>query len=198
MVKVKKHQDEARAEQRRRQVLEAAERCFVQRGFHNTSMAEISAAANMSVGHIYNYFKSKEDIISALAGQECATLFVEMGENTDSLPALVRALQEQARKEVRQISDEQQLSLIHDIMAELGRNPQITATVRDLDLLSREQLRKLCARFKPDLPAKQINATVEVALLLLYGYCHRKALNPNLDQNAYADEVCRALALLLA
>src|SRR3546814_8434618 len=56
-----------RGEQRRRQILMAAADCFERRGFHGSSMAEISKVAGMSVGHIYHNFANKDAIIKAMA-----------------------------------------------------------------------------------------------------------------------------------
>ena len=49
------------------QILDAALVCFAQRGFHQTSMHDISAEAGISVGLIYRYFANKEAVISAMA-----------------------------------------------------------------------------------------------------------------------------------
>src|ERR1700761_4531515 len=58
--------EKPRALARRKQVLEAAATCFRRHGFHACSMAQISAEAGMSVGHIYSYFPSKDAIIAAI------------------------------------------------------------------------------------------------------------------------------------
>src|SRR5881396_1907161 len=52
---------------RRSQILDAALVCFAKRGFHQTSMHDISAEAGISVGLIYRYFANKETVISAMA-----------------------------------------------------------------------------------------------------------------------------------
>ncbi len=52
---------------RREQILAAAMNCFAKRGFHQTSMHDISAEAGISVGLIYRYFENKEAVISAMA-----------------------------------------------------------------------------------------------------------------------------------
>src|ERR1700726_18788 len=52
---------------RRAQILEGAIVCFAKRGFHQTSMHDISAEAGISVGLIYRYFANKEAVISAMA-----------------------------------------------------------------------------------------------------------------------------------
>lgn len=53
--------------QRREQILTAAWDLFAANGFHNTSMAQIIAASNLSAGAVYLYFRSKEDLIVATA-----------------------------------------------------------------------------------------------------------------------------------
>ena len=52
---------------RRRQILDAARRCFVRNGFHATSMQDVLSEANLSAGAVYRYFRSKDDIIAAIA-----------------------------------------------------------------------------------------------------------------------------------
>src|SRR4051812_35699377 len=49
------------------QILNAAIVCFAQRGFHQTSMHDISTEAGISVGLIYRYFENKEAVIAAMA-----------------------------------------------------------------------------------------------------------------------------------
>ncbi|WNG43259.1 TetR/AcrR family transcriptional regulator [Archangium minus] len=58
--------NEQAREERMAQILDGARTCFVQRGFHASSIAEISAAAGVSVANIYQYFPSKEALIVAL------------------------------------------------------------------------------------------------------------------------------------
>jgi AcrR family transcriptional regulator len=52
---------------RREQILEAARVCFLRNGLHNTSMQDLIREAGLSVGAVYRYFKSKNEIISAIA-----------------------------------------------------------------------------------------------------------------------------------
>ena len=51
---------------RRESILDAALRCFVDRGFYGTSMPEIAEAAEVSAGTIYHYFDSKEALVNAV------------------------------------------------------------------------------------------------------------------------------------
>src|SRR3954451_17911259 len=52
---------------RRDQILDAARVCFLSKGLHNTSMQDLIQEAGLSVGAVYRYFKSKNDIIAAIA-----------------------------------------------------------------------------------------------------------------------------------
>lgn len=53
------------ARRRRKRIIEAALRCFAERGVHDTTMADIIAEAGMSAGSVYSWFQGKEDIIEA-------------------------------------------------------------------------------------------------------------------------------------
>ncbi len=52
---------------RREQILNAARRCFLRDGFHETSMQDLFAEAGLSSGAVYRYFPGKEDVILAIA-----------------------------------------------------------------------------------------------------------------------------------
>lgn len=52
---------------RRAQIVVAAGRLFAENGFHVTSMADIIGESGLSAGAVYRYFRSKEEIIGAVA-----------------------------------------------------------------------------------------------------------------------------------
>jgi AcrR family transcriptional regulator len=58
---------EAKRESRRQQILDAALTCFSRNGFHNTTTADIVRESGVAQGTLYLYFKTKDDIIVALA-----------------------------------------------------------------------------------------------------------------------------------
>ena len=51
---------------RREQILEAAGRVFAEQGFHASKMKDVAVAAGVSNGTVYNYFKSKDEVLKAL------------------------------------------------------------------------------------------------------------------------------------
>ena len=52
-----------RAARRRTEILEAAASVFAEQGFHRATTKEIAEAADIAEGTIYNYFKSKDDLL---------------------------------------------------------------------------------------------------------------------------------------
>ena len=55
--------DEANTEERRRQIVEAAVRCFSRLGLHGASNSIICKEAGISPGHLYYYFENREALI---------------------------------------------------------------------------------------------------------------------------------------
>jgi AcrR family transcriptional regulator len=52
---------------RRAQIVAAARACVIEDGFHKTTMADVIRASGLSAGAVYGYFKSKEEIVGAIA-----------------------------------------------------------------------------------------------------------------------------------
>jgi TetR/AcrR family transcriptional regulator, cholesterol catabolism regulator len=50
-------------EQRHRQIVDAAVPLFINQGFHKTTTRQIARSANISIGSLYEYIASKEDIL---------------------------------------------------------------------------------------------------------------------------------------
>jgi AcrR family transcriptional regulator len=50
-------------DRRRRQIADAAVQLFIDKGFHKTTTRQIARAAGFSIGSLYEYFASKEDIL---------------------------------------------------------------------------------------------------------------------------------------
>ncbi len=56
--------------EREEQILRAARKVFVEKGFENARMTDVASAAGLSKGAVYFYFDSKQALIRALAAQE--------------------------------------------------------------------------------------------------------------------------------
>lgn len=55
--------DERLIEQRREQIIEGAVRLFVEKGFYKTTTREIARECGLSIGTMYEYIQSKEDVL---------------------------------------------------------------------------------------------------------------------------------------
>lgn len=58
--------DIAKAEERRREILVGAARAFAHGGYDATNMDQIAQACGLAKGHIYHYFRSKEEIFTQI------------------------------------------------------------------------------------------------------------------------------------
>lgn len=61
-------------EKRRRQIVEAAAKLFIAQGFHKTTTRQIARAAGFSIGSLYEYVTSKEDVLYLV----CESIHVEV------------------------------------------------------------------------------------------------------------------------
>lgn len=66
----------SRSDARRRGILDVAREVFLARGYAATSMSEIAAKVGGSKGTLYNYFRSKEELFSAVIAETCRGLAV--------------------------------------------------------------------------------------------------------------------------
>lgn len=72
---------------RRILILQSAAACFVESGFHQTSIRDIADHAGISVGNLYNHFKSKMELIGEIAKLETMELAaIEAGLKNARLP----------------------------------------------------------------------------------------------------------------
>jgi AcrR family transcriptional regulator len=128
-----------RTESRRSQVLDAAALCFRRSGFRGASMADISASANMSTGHIYHYFKSKEAIVEAIVERDQKqglALIDHMKTKADALEAMIDIVAEAVVE--RDQFTERALHL--EMLAEASRNPVVAAIMEDCKATMREKV----------------------------------------------------------
>ena len=53
-------------EKKRKIIIKAANKLFVKKGFHKTSISEIAKESGLTTGTLYNYIRQKEDILFLL------------------------------------------------------------------------------------------------------------------------------------
>src|SRR6478672_8308103 len=130
---------------RRVQILDAALVCFAQRGFHQTSMHDISTEAGISVGLIYRYFANKEAVISAMADRHKNEI-QEVLERARQAPTLLESLEILFTAHCCENSPKVLSAFVVDLYAEASRNPAIADLVRDVLETAMEGVTDLIAR----------------------------------------------------
>jgi len=176
-----------RCRARRRQILEAATKCFAQYGFHGTSIARLCKAAGMSPGHIYHFFENKEAIVAALIEHklERELAIVDQLENAEDL---FQALVDRVDLGLNERTDLDNAALDLEILAEAARNPAVAELVRAADRRKHERLAALMrsvreARNQTGQPDQDAARTL-VVMALFDGLAARVICDPRLDRDA--------------
>jgi AcrR family transcriptional regulator len=175
-----------RREERRRQILAAALKCFSRNGFHQTTTADIVRESGVSQGMLYLYFKSKEDVIAALADDrhhsEVALNAIAEGEQDplESILALIRLY-------AVRLTDPAQTDGLRVGMqgwAEALRNDTIKSEVLKGVALAREALVRVIRRGqKTGIFRKDVNATAlaRVLVAIFQGFVLQATWEPARD-----------------
>ncbi|MBO4819016.1 MAG: TetR/AcrR family transcriptional regulator [Firmicutes bacterium] len=72
----------------RERIVDSAKKEFLEKGIDKSSMRDIAAGSNMTVGNLYRYFKNKEELNNFIVGEtlsEINKLVMEKSENTVSI-----------------------------------------------------------------------------------------------------------------
>ena len=188
---------------RRAQILEAAIVCFAKRGFHQTSMHDISAEAGISVGLIYRYFENKEAVISAMADRHKKEI-QDVLERARTAPTLLESLEIWFTAHCCENSPKVQSAFVVDLYAEASRNPQIADLVRDVLQTAMDGVTDLIARSPEEEMGShglKPNELAELIFAVARGMLMRDALQPQemtaAERRARQLEVTRRLWRLL-
>jgi TetR/AcrR family transcriptional regulator, repressor for uid operon len=187
------------AEERKRQILEAAAACFARHGFHGATMPQICAEAGLSPGTVYRYFRSKDDLIEAMVELDRAESLALIAtiERAADPPAAVGKAVDAA---LAGIDDPAAAAVYLEVGAEAARNPRVAAIVRRHQESITDALAALIRRGQE---RGNVAAAVDphdaavVIFALIDGVVTRKALAPETDLDRYAPIVKRLIASLL-
>ncbi|QIK36781.1 TetR/AcrR family transcriptional regulator [Caldichromatium japonicum] len=191
----------SRGEIRRRQILDAAARCFAQDGFHATSIATLSKATGMSPGHIYHFFANKEAIIGALIERKLA-YSLQLVEQFEDAEDLFQALVERVELGLNEKTNLANAALELEILAEAARNPGVAASLRAADQIKRQRLMELIGqarrgRSQEEDPERDIAASTELLMALFDGLAVRAISHPDIDRAALIPLLQKAVATLI-
>ena len=122
--------DTPRAEAQRERILCAAQKCFIEHGFHAASMANIAAAAQMSAGLMYRYFDNKSAIVRAIVERQLQDGRAQI-EQLHSSADLAASILQTYRLWLARDPAVMNPALYLEMSAEATRDPQIAAALQD-------------------------------------------------------------------
>jgi AcrR family transcriptional regulator len=189
-----------RAEAQRERILTAARKCFVEHGFNAASMAEIAATADISVGLIYRYFESKNDIIVAIIEQQLTLLRADLAllDNSVDLAArLAEGCGTCNTSQARRLSP----ALFLEMSAEATRDTKIAAALNSFDAAVRGDIAAWLSRSRDHgghgLPARLAPARALMLQCLIDGLKVRAAREPRLDKTLLKKALDEILPVVL-
>jgi TetR/AcrR family transcriptional regulator, fatty acid metabolism regulator protein len=118
------------AEEKRRQILDAAVRVFARKGFHASRVGDIAEQAGVAHGLLYHYFASKDEVLE--------TIFRE---NWSVLVERIQAVEktgEPAREQLRHVAAILLRTWLHEpdvvrvVVREIGRSTEVQERIGEL------------------------------------------------------------------
>lgn len=172
---------QAHLDARRRQILDAARRCFARDGFRAASMQDVIAEAGLSAGACYRYFDSKDDIVAAIAAETLAEVSDALTAAAQSEPPLpLDEVLARALETLERLDDEHGIArLAVQVWGEAVRSPALAERVdaaaaeihRNLTaVVARQQAHDMIA---PEVPP---HVVAEVLRGLLPGFLVQRAV----------------------
>ncbi len=180
---------------RREQILVAARTCFLRKGLHNASMQDLIQEAGLSVGAVYRYFKSKNEIIAAIAETAAGGIRLHIDAVADRRLPLADSLDAVLDGIEAQLRPDGNLPIALQVWSEATLDPAIAAIVRERYAGLRASLGRLIVHavesgeWPPD---TDVEAVTSAVFSLIPGYALQRLLIGGPDQATYMTGV-RAL-----
>jgi AcrR family transcriptional regulator len=179
-----------RKAERRAQIVAAARTCFARSGFHNATLQDVFAEAGLSAGCVYNYFRSKDELMLAIAEErheDERRLIAEVSEMDDPVAALRQIAKTFADQNLKDDGlDKRRIAL--QTWSEAQINPFILSSVRAGMDGPRTQLAHLIRRGQA---AKRLtsrhdaDAIAYTIIALFHGSVLQKLWKPDIDHDTH-------------
>jgi len=189
-----------RSVQQRARILDAAQHCFIESGFHAAGMASIAARAEMSPGLIYRYFESKSAIILAIIERQLVDKQASIA-TLKSAPDLSQRICELFRAWQRGDDTVMNAALFLEMSAEATRDPQIAKALARADRTSSRLFQNWVEQHATAPDTAQAERDLSERLLILQcfieGLAIRAVREPDFDAQIVATAVQRLVRALL-
>lgn len=193
--------DTPRAEAQRERILCAAQRCFIEYGFHAASMASIAETAQMSAGLMYRYFENKSAIVLAIIErelQEGRSQIAQLRSSSELVAALLDVFTRWQARDPGAMS----VALFLEMSAEATRDPQIAAALRRSDALILSDLGAWMHRAREDgglgLPPETVATRAFLLECFIRGLAVSAVRHPDMDAATVRDSIDSVVSRLLS
>ncbi|MGY1979506.1 TetR/AcrR family transcriptional regulator [Nocardia gipuzkoensis] len=182
---------EEHLERRRQQILDGARRCFTRKGFHETSMQDVFAESGLSAGAVYRYFKSKDELVTALATETTVSLRIAMDQaiGREPLPTPAELITMIAEEVVRRSGPDGPVRLAPQAWALALVHPGAAVMVRETMLAMRALWVTYAERMRDKgwLPEDaDVDAVAKAIIGLLPGFILQHLILGDLDPQTLA------------
>ncbi len=190
--------DERKLE-RSQQILDAARRCFIDKGFHRASMSDVIRESGLSAGAVYSYYSSKEELIAAVARSIFVAYetgingFDDPGARPASPEAAVRSLAERILLEIAPLTDG--FRMVLTVWGEASNNPALRETVGDIVRGLRGVFERVLTDWRAaghELPAEP-TILAQVMVSVMQGAVVQQGLVGDVEIDDYIDAFCAVL-----
>ena len=180
---------------RRAEIIASAARLFSVNGFHATSMADIITGTGLSAGAVYIYFRSKEDLIAAVAetaltvaDEAFAALLADGAAPSPehALATMIHAISERITGDSGTGVDISRIGV--QVWAEALRSPQLADRANEVYQRLRGHFAEVARRWQAvgKLPSDAVpNEVAAVMLGLAQGFVVQRLLVRGTDSEAY-------------
>lgn len=160
---------EERIKRRRTQIIDAARLCVRDEGFHAATISRISATAALSAGHIYQYFKNKEAIMTALIEHDMDEFMLLISQVDQSENRSVDSVIDSFVTKLPSILESDRTALWLEIQAEAGRNPKVKEMAERATERFRETIRKVIEPVLEWTTEEELDFRIEMLLISMHG-----------------------------
>ena len=174
----------ARAGAQRERILAAAQKCFIEHGFHAASMASIADTAGMSAGLMYRYFENKSAIVLAIIERQLRDAHESLsraGPASDLAADLLALFSGWQARDPSVMN----VALYLEMSAEGTRDPQVAEAIRQADAQLHEDLKAWIARPREQgglgLPVERAAARAVMLQSFVRGLAVNAVRTPELD-----------------
>ncbi|MEV0564761.1 TetR/AcrR family transcriptional regulator [Dactylosporangium sp. NPDC050588] len=181
---------EAHLAARREQIIDAATRCFLRNGFHQTSMQDVIKEAELSVGAFYRYFDSKAALIKAIAGEKIGVVqaTADLLLREDPPPPVLAVIDDLLRQIDINLTDDGTVRIAVQVWGEAVHDPEFAGLITEIYGRIRGNAVALARRAQESgqLPAGADPVAIGSALFgLIQGYILQRVLIGEVDRESY-------------